>query len=66
LAEDDDVDRQQSPSQEFGDEDEDEEEGFVTDDARSQVFDDENITPGSLNLFSVMFPSKERAEESSS
>jgi hypothetical protein len=32
LAEDDDVDRQQSPSQEFGDEDEDEEEGFVAND----------------------------------
>ena len=57
LAEDDDVDRQQSPSQGFGDEDEDEEEGFVADDARSQVtFDDENITPGGLNPFSVMLP----------
>ena len=36
---------------------EEEEEGFVADDARSQVtfdFDDENITPGGLNPFSVM------------
>ncbi len=47
LAEDDNVDRQQSPSQGFGDEDEDEEEGFVADDARSQVtFDNENIFQG--------------------
>ena len=47
LAEDDNVDHQQSPSQGFNDEDEDEEEGFVADDARSQVtFDDENIFRG--------------------
>ena len=38
---------------------EEEEEGFVADDARSQVtfdFDDENITPGGLNPFSAMLP----------
>jgi hypothetical protein len=38
-------------------EEEEEEEGFFADDARSQVtFDDENITPGGLNPFSVMLP----------
>ena len=56
-AEDDDDDRQQFSRQGFGDEDEVEEEGFLADDARSQVtFDDENITPGGLNPFSVMLP----------
>jgi hypothetical protein len=38
-------------------EEEEEEEGSFADDARSQVtFDDENITPGGLNPFSVMLP----------
>ena len=47
----DDEDRQQSCDKE------EDEESFVVDDAQSQVtFDDEDITPGGLNPFSVMLP----------